>query len=200
MAPHPATPPLSASVLAGRPGAIRALQTIRACHGGLAPQTVAVADAGIVQGNNEDQARIVRVTTGRTVRRFGGSHLQTLAVALDRKGDFAITTDLRRSVRCGHTLDAVSRISIGTLGHRAIRYVWTSPGSGYNELAIAEKKLAFLRATPGCPPTYHIAVAKPERAPKVLSGLKLYSSLDFNGRLIAAGGAGANLIQLERVN
>jgi hypothetical protein len=58
----------------------------------------------------------------------------------------------------------------------------------------------FLRATPGCPPTYHIAVAIPERAPKVLSGLKLYSSLDFNGRLIAAGGAGANLIQLERVN
>jgi hypothetical protein len=133
-----------------------------------------------------DHLQILRVTTGRVVLQLSRGPSPPLgfdAVALDPSGRFAVMTGGSTPRPCqGGNFD---QLSVGQIGHPSLQVLTTEVG----DLAtIGGNRVAYLQPTGRCLTGERVVIAAPGATPIPVPGLKVGTSMAFDGRMVATAG------------
>jgi len=151
------------------------------------------------QGAPGEQVVVLDARTGRQfVDRTGPEAHRAAWVAVDATGSYALSSIAEHTFRCGRQARTASPVYVGSIGSPHLSIDWSAPGTGY-ETTLLGDTLAYVRATTRCPVRYQLAIQPHDQPAITLPSLARYGSLSFDGPLVAAGGPGTNVIQLEHV-
>lgn len=129
-----------------------------------------------------DQLQILRVTTGQVVTRLVQPGLDGIAV--DSSGSFALMTYPGAPAQCERR-GGFDGLSIGRIGHPGLQ----ARASRASLLgAISGDRVAYEQPTGRCLSDGRVAIAAPGAASTSVPGLKLGTTLAFDGRTVATAG------------